>query len=276
MPEEKDHIYSRVLIVGCPRSGTTLLQSLLSVHPRINSFPETHFFPKAFGNHPLKRRFTWPALNVRGLLKQLTIEFGRPDLLSLVSLKPWESEFQKPYLLLLDKVTLDLGKDIWVEKTPRNLHFLDEIMERVPKAKFIHIIRSGEDVVTSLFEVTKNYPQHWYGAWPLEKCIQRWNHDILITQRWCCHEKHLVISYENLVDYPEESLQQIWQFLNIDPAEIFQKPNSSINQIVRSEEKWKSRVLQPIKRQERKFDKIFSNTEQKFILDHLIQADFLK
>ena len=38
-------IKDRIFIVGCPRSGTTLLQSLLAAHPQIHSFPETHFFP---------------------------------------------------------------------------------------------------------------------------------------------------------------------------------------------------------------------------------------
>ncbi|HEY9694672.1 MAG TPA: sulfotransferase [Oculatellaceae cyanobacterium] len=35
---------TRLFLVGCPRSGTTLLQSLLVAHPEILSFPESHFF----------------------------------------------------------------------------------------------------------------------------------------------------------------------------------------------------------------------------------------
>ncbi|MGL4503377.1 MAG: sulfotransferase family protein, partial [Planktothrix sp.] len=37
-------IKNRIFLVGCPRSGTTLLQSLLAAHPQIASFPESHFF----------------------------------------------------------------------------------------------------------------------------------------------------------------------------------------------------------------------------------------
>ena len=43
-------IKKRIFIVGCPRSGTTLLQSLLAAHPLICSFPETHFFPNTVGS----------------------------------------------------------------------------------------------------------------------------------------------------------------------------------------------------------------------------------
>jgi len=274
MRREKDYVYNRIFVVGCPRSGTTLLQSLLSAHPRINSFPETHFFPKAYGNHPLKRIFTWPTLNVRGLLKQLVLDIGRPDLLPLVNIRLWEPAFQKPFLRLLDKVTLDLDKDMWVEKTPRNLHYLDEIMQRIPKAKFIHIVRPGEDVVASLFEVTRSYPQHWYGEWSIDKCIKRWNHDILITKKWVGHDRHLIVSYENLIDNPHAAMRRVWGFLNIDSIRNFQKPDASFKQIVRSEEKWKLKAAQPIKRQEKKFDKLFSAEEKKYIIDRLIQFDF--
>ncbi|NJL67494.1 MAG: sulfotransferase [Microcoleus sp. SM1_3_4] len=34
----------RIFLVGCPRSGTTILQSLLASHPEIISFPESKFF----------------------------------------------------------------------------------------------------------------------------------------------------------------------------------------------------------------------------------------
>ncbi|MEM9163612.1 MAG: sulfotransferase, partial [Cyanobacteria bacterium P01_F01_bin.4] len=34
----------KFFVVGCSRSGTTLLQSLLASHPEIISFPESKFF----------------------------------------------------------------------------------------------------------------------------------------------------------------------------------------------------------------------------------------
>ena len=40
----------RIFLVGCPRSGTTLLQSLLAAHPDITSFPESHFFRHLIDN----------------------------------------------------------------------------------------------------------------------------------------------------------------------------------------------------------------------------------
>ena len=38
----------RVFVVGVPRSGTTLLQSLLAAHSRVASFTESHFWSRHF------------------------------------------------------------------------------------------------------------------------------------------------------------------------------------------------------------------------------------
>ncbi len=34
----------RIFLVGTPRSGTTLYQSIMAAHSQILSLPETHFF----------------------------------------------------------------------------------------------------------------------------------------------------------------------------------------------------------------------------------------
>ena len=36
---------SPVFVVGCPRSGTTLLRLMLNAHPRLAIPPESHFIP---------------------------------------------------------------------------------------------------------------------------------------------------------------------------------------------------------------------------------------
>src|SRR5258706_12754544 len=40
---------SRLFVVGCARSGTTLLQSFLAAHPAVLSFPETAVFGRLLG-----------------------------------------------------------------------------------------------------------------------------------------------------------------------------------------------------------------------------------
>ena len=38
----------RIFVVGVPRSGTTLVQSLLAAHSQVTSFTESHFFSRYF------------------------------------------------------------------------------------------------------------------------------------------------------------------------------------------------------------------------------------
>ena len=41
-------IESRILVVGVPRSGTTLVQSLLAAHSQVASWTESHLFARHF------------------------------------------------------------------------------------------------------------------------------------------------------------------------------------------------------------------------------------
>ena len=47
----------RVFLVGVPRSGTTLLQSMLAAHPDIASFTESHFFSMHFRYSKAAQRY---------------------------------------------------------------------------------------------------------------------------------------------------------------------------------------------------------------------------
>jgi len=58
-------IKTRAFLVGCPRSGTTLLQAMLFAHPEIYSFPETNFFLSLFGARDLLTMDTTPQGSVR-------------------------------------------------------------------------------------------------------------------------------------------------------------------------------------------------------------------
>ena len=46
-------IEKRVFVVGVPRSGTTLVQSLLATHSTATSFTESHFFSRHYALLPL-------------------------------------------------------------------------------------------------------------------------------------------------------------------------------------------------------------------------------
>jgi hypothetical protein len=66
--------------------------------------------------------------------------------------------YTKAFIKILDEITLENGKSSWLEKTPEHLGQINYIERWVQRAKFIHIIRNGDDVVASLYEVAQKYP----------------------------------------------------------------------------------------------------------------------
>ena len=274
-------IEQRIFIVGAPRSGTTLLQGMLAAHPRIESFPETHFFSMAYPRNRLKRLLTWPALNVQGVLERFLREIGRPDLIPEVKIGLFDRHYERSFIRVLDRLTLEAGKDIWVEKTPRHLHFIPEIQKRVPGAKFIHIVRDGKDVVASLYEVTHKKPMEWakgrvqgFQGFTVEECVRRWNQDVLITSQYVMKPEHHIVRYEELVESPESSLMKICQFLHLNyvPQMVYSK--QTYEQIVTPDESWKENVARAPQKMPGKFTRVFDERQQKYILDSLITVDF--
>lgn len=277
----ESEIVHRVFIVGCPRSGTTLVQGMLGMHPSVQTFPETHFFDYAFPGNFLKRRLTWPALNVRRVMQQFMLEIGRPDLAREAKISPLARDYGAKFVELLDRIALEAGKRIWVEKTPKHLYFIDAITEQVLKCKFLHIVRPGVDVVTSLYEITNRDPKTWtkgrrlgFKGFTIDECIALWNRGIEITWKHHKQPSHHVVRYESLVADPEPELKGICEFLAIDFSATMLRPEEMFAKIVGTEEPWKANNSQPIHRPESKFQQIFSEETQRYILENLVEIPF--
>lgn len=159
-----------VIIGGCARSGTTLLLSILSAHPHILAFPrELSVF-----NYWLKRQ-------------------GR--------LQPWRLD--RLYReVLIRRIPSQVHR--WSEKTPGNVRHIDKIMDYWNgKAKFIHIIRDGRDVVLSRHPDNNEYlvdPRWWVS-------------DVKAGLEHASHPNVLTIYYEDLVKQYESTLRSVCSFI---------------------------------------------------------------
>jgi hypothetical protein len=273
----KTNIKTRVFIVGCPRSGTTLLQSMLASHSEIHSFPETHFFSYAYPRNVFKRAFTWPALNVRNQLVTFLNEINRADLAKDASVSIFSKNFAAQFIAILDNLSLEAGKSCWVEKTPRHLHCIPMIASQIPSAKFVHIVRNGKDVVASLFEATQGQPEQWakgrvkgFGGFSIDECINRWNKDITISEDYSNFPDHCVVSYDQLVLNAEHELKSICGFLELPfEASMIQNTKEASNLLL-DNETWKANNLQETRKMSsEKFNKLFSPEEKAYIKKNL-------
>ena len=199
----------RIFLVGAPRSGTTILQSLLAAHPEIISFPESKFF-----HYLLYEEF---AANLSTRLENfLRDEIDRPELLNDFDDNQTVANKASWFVRILDGLAVEENKNIWLEKTPEHLYFIEDIQSLVPDAKFIHILRNGMDTIASMYEATRNFSELWGGVWDLEHCIERWKDAVLTSYKYVDNSSHILVKYEELIDNKNVVLADICNFLGIE------------------------------------------------------------
>ena len=142
-----------VFVVGCPRSGTTLLQQLLSRHPDLVVAPETHFV----------RRFLLEADRYGDLHQDAAMHRLLDDVVAMPELVEMRVD---PDLLRArclagprsaDAVFATLlrcfgeawGAPVVGEKTPNHVLYLRRLEQVFPDARFVHIVRDPRAVVAS-------------------------------------------------------------------------------------------------------------------------------
>lgn len=206
-----------IFIVGSPRSGTTLLyHMLLSAGGFAVYRAEAHVF-----NTFAPRFGHLRTLDDRAALLRhwLSSEYFRRSGLTPNDIQ-WrllvECTGAGDFLrLFMDAVAAKQGVPRWAECTPENLLYVDEIKRSIPNAQFVHIIRDGRDVATSLAKQgwIKNLPGSrlhstiaagLYWEWMVGKGrenLSRYRAD------------SLEVRYESLIADPQRELNRIGAFI---------------------------------------------------------------
>jgi hypothetical protein len=268
----KQKLTTNIFLVGCPRSGTTLLQSLLAAHSDILSFPETKFFMYLIPEYEPRRKFFGIIpRRLKTVVKDFLDKIERAEKIKQFSQRIFIKQYVKQFIKILDELTFAQGKSIWLEKTPGHVQKISVIKKYVPDAKFIHIVRNGSDVVASLYEVTQKYPKVWRGPWDIDTCIDRWINDIEITRRYINQPNHTLVRYEDLVANPEKVLRKLCEFIGVEFSETMLEDYRDVaKQLIRDREKWKAPVSGKIQStNSQKFYQVFDEAQQQYILDRL-------
>lgn len=183
-----------VVIGGCGRSGTTLLLSLMSCHPKIFAIDiETvALCPDGYGGDGMFNK---------------TLDLNVPLRLDKIYQYFYEREIPESCTR-------------WCEKTPRNVFYFERILHHFgADARLIHIVRDGRDVITSI------HPGHETKFWvPPE----RWIMDVDAGRRMEKHPQILTIRYEDLVRQYETTMRRICAFIEEEfVAEFLAYPESA-------------------------------------------------
>lgn len=269
---------TRLFLVGCPRSGTTLLQSMLAAHPQILSFPETKFFWYLI---PLykerwRRKLKMVSQYFKPRLKEFFVEeINRGYLLNKFSkFNLLRSQYTRQFIQILDELTTTEGKTIWLEKTPEHLLYIDYIEKNVPGVKFIHLLRNGIDVVASLHEVTQKYPEPWGGdCWNLNLCIRRWTEAVEISRQYLHKSNHTLVKYEDIVTNPQAELVKLCGFIGIDFTDLMLENYGTAAEKLSMKNAGRTVKQEITNSHSQKFQKLFNESEREYIIKKLSKVD---
>jgi hypothetical protein len=241
----------RVFVVGVPRSGTTLVQSLLAAHSRVTSFTESHFFSRHFRLLPLSSSAVLvrdPAPRLREFLTENGCESALADgVVPPTRFLPLQTRgVARRFLRLLDELAVQRAASVWLEKTPRHLRyvpFLERVSGRERPTRFVHVIRGGVETVASLYKASRS----WERPYDLESCVRRWNEDVAFSLKRA--KKDRFVFYEELTTEPVTVLRRLLAGLGLDwQPEILERYAESSGRLITGDETWKEdigRVLRP-------------------------------
>ena len=139
-----------IFIIGCVRSGTTLLRAMMNAHPNIAIPYEAGRFSTS-----VREASPWTKVWTRREVQQPIEEFFSNQWTKFWKLDTdkvicqlgdgKEFRFEEILSAIYRTYAIAQGKERWGDKTPFNVCDLSELKRVFPQAKFVHIVRDGRD-----------------------------------------------------------------------------------------------------------------------------------
>lgn len=231
-----------VFVLGCPRSGTTVLYHMLL----------------SAGNFAVYRAESSVFSILQPHFGNLGSESNRRNLLQLwlksrlfqsTGLKPEDisEKIQRDcrsagdfLRITMEETARRQGVERWSDCTPDHLLYIPEIKRQIPNALVVHIIRDGRDVALSYVKQGWAYPFAWDRKEHLSVAGLYWE---WIVRRGREHGRALgqdyyELHYEDMVEKPHQTLRALGDFIGqeLDYDKIQQvgigsvsKPNTSFD-----------------------------------------------
>ena len=220
-----------IFITGCPRSGTTMLGSILSSSDSVIVTPESHFFNDFVFNHLselssfAKKTKVVEYYNNHYRFKQWAINASHipnlPEQVTLSSYPKVIEETVKHYAKhhSSHKIT---DNSIRIDHTPSNIKDFKLLNSLFPKSKFVFIVRDPRAIYASIKDLD-------WGPNSAMKLSQLWIEYMaayFALNSLDSDRVHLV-KYEDLLSKPDVILKSLCEFLQLEYSDSMFSNNSS-------------------------------------------------
>lgn len=258
MPSASDRSSAPVFVLGCPRSGTTVLyHMLLSTGDFAVYRAESNVFnllmPRFGGMHSVASRQELLTVWLRSkLFRASGLDAGeiRAEILA-------ECQSGGDFLrIVMQKIARQQGVRRWADCTPDHLLYMREIKREIPNALFIHIIRDGRDVALSYERQRWSHPLPWdrderlgiaglYWEWIVRKGREQGRR---------LGADYREVRFEDLIANPRHTLPSLGAFIgqDLDYDRIQRAGIGSVTQPNSSFEKDRTGAFNPVDRWKKK------------------------
>ncbi len=191
-----------IFILGCPRSGTTLLAQMLDAHSQVQSEGELSIIHQTFlemqADCDKKGSFA-------DFVKYLWLEAD----------PAWIKKWSVRFLERVQNLSAS-KKGLWVvDKMPDNALALGLIGKLAPGAAIIHLVRDGREVAMSCFR--QNFAVYHWHSYDLTEGIHHWVDTHEVVSAGAVLKLNLKeVLYEKLVEDAQGVLADLFGFLGLD------------------------------------------------------------
>ena len=188
-----------IFVVGMPRTGTTLVERILSSHNKVSSAGELQNF---------------------GLLLKAMSKTQSAQVIDTATINAAHHiNFQQLGQAYLESTRALTGKAAkFVDKMPLNFLYVGYILQALPKAKIICLDRNPLDTIVSnfkqLFAVNQSYYNYSYS---LEWTTEYYKMFKQLIHLWQMNysDNFYLVNYEKLVQHPEQEAKQLVEFAGL-------------------------------------------------------------
>jgi hypothetical protein len=198
-------------LISQPRSGSSFLQIQLSYHNLVYSPPESSFLLKYLYRFNNFDRLSYDT----NYAKQSWGEFLLNDNNSF-----YKRELRN-FILKIYFNHKNTEKKLFLDKSPRYYHILNDLLEIFPDSKFIILLRNPLAVLSSLLNY--HYNNSFIKGLSNYSCHDLFHSLKIFNSLWLDQDKHdnvIFVKYEDIVVNPSKVLNSLFDFLSLNPCDI--------------------------------------------------------